>query len=177
MTRIKSSNIAALPTVSAFENCVDEIALLQLEINADIAAHNEARAKADGEFKAELKAKSERLAQKLAAAEMFAGFNRGTVLGDKQSSETKHGLFGFRKSPGSLKALNSKWSVAKTIEALKEAGKTACLKITTTLDKNAVKREIPEADLPKYGLRMEFLEEFWIEAKRSEEGTEKRLTA
>jgi phage host-nuclease inhibitor protein Gam len=175
--RIKSSNITALPNRSAFEQCVDDIAQLQLEIDADIAAHNEAAAKAAENFKTELKAKQERLIQKLAAAEMYAGFHREELLGTKQSAETRHGLFGFRKSPGILKVLNTKWTMAKAMEALKAAGKTACVKIAESLDKQAVKRDIPEAELATYGLRMDYPEEFWIEAKRAEEPAAKRLSA
>jgi len=175
--RIKSSNITAIPNRGAFEKCVDEIAALQLEIDADVAAHNEAQAKATEDFKAELKSKQERLLQKLAAVEMFAGFHRDELLGDKQTGETKHGLFGFRRSPGILKPLNSKWTMAKAMQSLKDAGKAACIKVTEALDKQAVKREIPEADLPQFGLRMDYPEEFWIEAKRAEEPTAKRLSA
>lgn len=176
-SRIKASTATALKNRPDFETCIDEIAALQLEIDADVAAHNEARAKADDTFKAELKAKQERLMQKVAAAEMFAGFHRDELLGDKQSGETKHGFFGFRKSPGILKPLNTKWTLAKAMQALKDAGKTACVKVTEALDKQAVKREIPEADLPQFGLRMDYPEEFWIEAKRAEEPTAKRLSA
>jgi phage host-nuclease inhibitor protein Gam len=177
MARIKSSTAITLKNRAAFEQCVDEIAQLQLEIDADVAAHNEARAQADEAFKAELKAKNERLVQKLAAAEMFSNFHRDELLGDKQSGETKHGLFGYRKSPGVLKTLNSKWSMGKVMEALKAAGKTVCIKVSESLDKQAVKREIPEAELTQYGLRMDYPEEFWIEAKRAEEPTAKRLSA
>jgi phage host-nuclease inhibitor protein Gam len=176
-SRIKSSTAATLKNRPEFETCIDDIAALQLEIDADVAAHNEAQAKANDTFKAELKAKQERLMQKVAAAEMFANFHRDELLGEKQTGETKHGLFGFRKSPGVLKTLNSRWSMAKVMEALKISGKTACIKITEALDKQAVKREIPEAELSLYGLRMDFPEEFWIEAKRAEEPTAKRLSA
>jgi phage host-nuclease inhibitor protein Gam len=176
-SRIKSSNAATLKNRPEFETCIDEIAALQLEIDADVAAHNEAQAKANDTFKAELKAKQERLMQKVSAAEMFANFHRDELLGDKQTGETKHGLFGYRKSPGVLKPLNTKWTMAKAMQALKDAGKTACIKVVETLDKQAVKREIPEAELTRYGLRMDYPEEFWIEAKRAEEPIAKRLSA
>lgn len=175
-SRIKSSTVT-LPNISAFEQCIDEIATLQLEIDADVAAHNEAQAKADETFKDELKAKKERLAQKLAVAEMFAAHNRDSLLGNKQTAETKHGLFGYRRSAGILKALNSKWNTSKTIAALKASGKTLCIKVTESLDKVAVKKELPESELAAYGLRMDYPEEFWVEAKRAEQPTEKRLSA
>lgn len=176
MTRIKSSK-ATLANRAAFDRTVDEIAELQLKIEADTAAHNEAKAAADKKFKAALKRDKDRLLNKLAAAEMYAAHHREELLGERQTGETRLSLFGYRRSPGVLKTLNSKWTLAKCIEALKAAGKTACIKVTESLDKQRAKREIPEAELAAYGLRLEFPEEFWIEPKRAEDPGKKRLSA
>lgn len=175
MTRIKTST-ATFTSETQFKNCVDEIAALQLEIDAEVAEYNEQKALADKKFKAAIQRKKERLNQKLATAEMYATHNRTELLGEKQTSETRLADFGFRKSPGVIKQLNRKWSVGASIEALKAAGKTVCIKVTERLDKQAVKSQIPEADQAKYGLRTEYPEDFWIEAKKAAEPTEKRLT-
>jgi hypothetical protein len=175
MTRIKSST-AVLTSKSTFENTVDEIAKLQLKIDADTAVYNEEKSDADTKFKTQLKRDRERLAQKLAAAEMFAAHHREELLGARQSSQTRFSLFGFRKSPGVLKTLNSKWTFKKALDALKDAGKEACVKVTESLDKQAVKKEIPESELAAYGLRMEHPEEFWIEPIRAEEAAKKRIS-
>lgn len=175
MPRIKTST-ATFKTETQFKNCVDEIAALQLEIDSEVADYNEQKALADKKFKADIQRKKERLNQKLATAEMYATHHRTELLGDKQTSETRLADFGFRKSPGIIKQLNRKWPVGATIQALKDAGITACIKITERLDKQAVKTQIPEADQPKYGLRTEYPEDFWIEAKKAVEPTDKRLT-
>lgn len=175
MPRVKASN-STLPSRAAFEKTVDEIAELQLKIEADTAVHNEDRAAADKAFKAQLKRDKERLSNKLAAAELYAGQHRAELLGPRQTAETRLTSFGYRKSPGILKTLNSKWTFARALEALKEAGQTACIKVTESLDKQRVRREIPEADLASYGLRLDYPEEFWIEPKRAETAGEKRLS-
>ena len=176
MARIKQSNLI-LESRPAFETCVDEIGALQLKIERETAEFNERKAAEDKAFKVRKKQAEERLQQKLAAVSSYCAHHRDELLGDKQTGETRLSLFGYRKSPGILKPLNTKWSVGKIIQALKDAGKTACIKVTETLDKQAAKREIPEADLPKFGLRLEFGEEFWIEPKRAEDTPEKRLSA
>ncbi len=175
--RIKSTTVAPLGSRAAFEKVVDDIATLQLEIDADVAVHNEAKARSEKAFKDTLKSKQERLLQKLASVEMFAAHHRTEILGDKQTAETKLALFGYRRSPGVLKLLNTRWTFGKAMQALKDAGKTACVKIREELDKQAVKRDIPEAELPTYGLRMDYPEEFWIEPKRAEQPAEKRISA
>lgn len=177
MPRIKSTTANPLNKISDFEKCVDEIATLQLKIDADVAVYNEEKALAETQFKAQLKRDQERLTQKLSIAEMFAAHHRDQLLSDKQTGETKFSFFGYRKSPGIIKTLNSKCTIGSAIQALKDAGKKACIKVTETLDKQAVKREIPEAELPKYGLRMEHSEQFWIEPKRAEKPSEKRISA
>lgn len=174
--RIKTTT-TELESRNAFEKTVDDIATLQLKIEADTALHNEQKAHADKLFKAQLKRDQAKLQQKLVACEMYAKHHREELLSDKQTAETKFSFFGYRKSPGVLKTLNSRWTLAKALQSLKEAGHTACSKITESLDKQAVKRLIPESELPKYGLRMEYKEDFWIEPKRAATTPEKRISA
>lgn len=174
-TRIKSAN-TGLADRAAFEKTVDEIAVLQLKIEADTALYNEAKAEQDKSFKAQLKRDQAKLHQKVVAAEMFAKHNRQELLGERQTAETKFSLFGYRRSPGVLKTLNSKWTFGKALQSLKAAGQTACIKVSESLNKPAIKTQIPEADLPKYGLRMEYNEDFWIEPKRAETTPEKRIS-
>jgi len=174
MPRIKKST-ATFSSRFEFDSCVDEIAALQLKIDSSIADHNEQKAAQDKAFKTILARRKGKLTSLLSQANVYADINRDQLLGEKQTAETKLAEYGYRKSPGIIKTLNSRWTFAKAKDALKAAGQTMCIKVTETLNKPAVKTEIPEADLPKYGLRMDYPEEFWIEAKRAEESTDKRL--
>lgn len=173
--RIKRKTVE-LPNLAAFQRTIDEIAEIQLKLEADTAVHNEQKAAADKAFKAQLKRDKDKLVSRLAAAEIYANNHRNEILGDRQTGNTKLASFGFRRSPGILKTLNSKWTFARAVETLKEAGKIACIKRTESLDKQAVKKHIPESDLPAFGLRMDHPEEFWIEPKRAEDPGSKRLT-
>jgi hypothetical protein len=174
--RLKPSNII-LQTRAAFELCVDEIATLQLAIEAETAGYNARKSTEEKAFKTRQKKQAEKLQNKFVSAAMFMEHHRDDLLRDKQTGETKLSFFGFRKSPGIVKALNSKWSLAKVILALQAAKQTACLKFSVSLDKAAVKKIIPADELAKYGLRIDFPEEAWIEAKRAAQTPEKRISA
>ena len=173
MSRIKATN-TTFNTELQFINCIDECAKIQLEIDTQVAEHNEQKALEEKQFKASIQRKKERLSQKLAVCEMYAAHNREELLGDKQSADTRLADYGYRKSPGVIKQLNRKWTVGASLEALKSAGKTACIVVKESIDKNAVKTQIPEDEQAKYGLRTEYNESFWIEPKRSIEPAPKR---
>ena len=49
--------------------------------------------------------------------------------------------------------------------------------MTETLNKQAVKAHIPEAEMAAFGLRVDYPEEFGIEPKRAEETPDKKLTS
>jgi len=165
MSRTKAK-IAGIKNRAEFETALNEAAQQQLEIEKNAAAYNARKAEQEKAHKAAHKERQHQLAAKLIVIEAYAEAHREELFGDKQSSETALADFGFRKSPGKLVKLNSKWSAAKTIATLKAAGLTVCLKITESLDKAALKKNVPEDELPRYGLRMEYGEEFWIEPKK-----------
>lgn len=175
MPRIKK-NTVTFESRSAFERALDIVAVKQLKLEKIIADYNAEKANQDRAHKAQVKRIKAEINERFVACHSYVEIHRDELLGELQSSETKLADFGFRRSPGVLKTLNSRWTFAKAIEALKQAGKKACLKVSTSLDKSAVKKEIPEAELPKYGLRMDYPEEFWVEAKRVTDPQPKRLS-
>ena len=176
MSRIKAST-TTYTSRNEFEIAIDKAAALQLKLEADIAAHNKDKAAQDKAFKARVKSAQAKINEIVVSAEAYAEHHRDQLLGEKQTAETKLAFFGFRRSPGVVKTLNSKWTFAKSIEALKAAGKTACIKVTESLNKDRTKSEIPEAELPKFGLRIDYPEEFGITPKRAEETPDKKITA
>ena len=176
MPRIKSST-STFQTLHEFETAVDKAAAAQLKLDADIADFNREKANQDKAFKARVKSAKARINELVVSCESYATHHRAELLGSQQTSETKLAFFGFRKSPGIVKTLNSKWTFAKCLLALKAAGKTTCVKVTETLDKNSVKNQIPEPEMAAFGLRMDFPEEFGIEPKRAEEPASKKATA
>lgn len=176
MTRIKKSTTQAITSKAEFEACVDTLSKLQLEHEKMVADYNAQKAAQDKAHKAKVKSDTAKMQDLIARCEAYADHHREELLGDRQTGKAKLGKYGYRKSPGVLTKLNSKWTVAKTIAALKSAGKLACVKVTESLNKAAIKNEIPEPDLPQFGLRMEYGEEFWVEAIRVTDAPEKRLT-
>lgn len=176
MPKVKAKT-TTFATRREFENAVDKVAILQLEAEKKIADFNKEAAFRDKVFKAWVKTRNAKLNALATACESYAAHHREELLGGKQTGETKLAFFGFRKSPGIIKTLNSKWTFAKALEALKSAGKKSCVKTTESLDKQAVKREIPEAEMAAFGLRVDYPEDFGIEAKRAEEAPEKKTSA
>lgn len=176
MSRIKPSQ-TAFSTRSEFESAINTAAEKQLKLDADIAAYNAAKSAEDLAFKNRVKKVKVEIDAIVSAAKNYTDHHRETLLGDRQTAESTKAFFGYRKSPGVIKTLNSKWTFARALEALKSAGQTACVKVSETLNKQAVKAQIPEADLPKYGLRLDFPEEFYIEPKRAEETPAKKTIA
>jgi phage host-nuclease inhibitor protein Gam len=174
MARIKAKT-AIYQSTQEFEASLDKLGALQLDIESFIANHNKVKADQDKRYKTDLKRKNERLSEMFSACELYVNFHRGELLGDKQGAETKLTNFGFRKSPGVIKTLNSKWTFGKALESLKSAGVTACVTIKESLNKNAVKDNLNEEEMAKHGLRLDFPEEFWAEAKRATETQEKRI--
>jgi phage host-nuclease inhibitor protein Gam len=174
MARIKAKT-ASYQSRREFEYSIDKLATLQLEIESDTAAFNKYKAAEDKRFKTTLKRKKERLAEIFAACELYSEFHRCELLGEKQGGETKLTNYGFRKSPGIVKTLNSKWTFAKCLQSLKDAGETVCVKITEALNKNAVKDNLTPEEMAKHGLRLDFPEEFWAEAKRAQETPTQRV--
>ena len=174
MPRIKSSS-AVLPDTAAFEIALDKIASQQLELEKTIADHNAQKATQDKAHKTKIKRLNDDINTRFAQCESFSAHHRDLVLSGKQSSQTKLALFGYRKSPGILKTLNSKFTFTKALGLLKEAGKLTCIKVTETLDKQAVRRDIPESELPSYGLRLDAPEEFWVEPKKATQTPNQRL--
>lgn len=176
MTRIKASK-TVYTSRTEFENAINNAAEKQLKLDAEIAAYNATKADEDKAFKNRVKKTKAEIDSIVNAAENYTDHNRETILGTKQTGDTIKAYFGYRRSPGVIKTLNSKWTFAKALEALKASQKTACIKVTETLNKQAVKAQIPEPELPKYGLRLDFPEEFYIEPKRAEETPAKKAVA
>jgi phage host-nuclease inhibitor protein Gam len=166
MPRIKTKT-ATFSTRRDFEEAVDKVAILQLKLDHDIAEHNKRKAAEDKAFKTRVKTAQAKLNEIVAQCESYAAHHRDELLGEKKTAETKLAFFGYRQSPGIVKTLNSKWTLGKALEALKAAGHLACIKVTETLDKQAVKRQIPEAEMAQYGLRIDAPDEFGIEPKRA----------
>lgn len=175
-TRIKASNTIFTST-SEFEIAVDKVASLQLKLEKEIAEYNEKKSAADKAFKAKVKNTTAKINELVIGCESYAAHHRDSLLGEKQTAETKLAFFGYRKSPGIIKTLNSKWTLGKALESLKSAGKTACIKVTESINKQAVKAQIPEPEMAQYGLRVDYPEEFGIEPKRAEETPDKKLTS
>ena len=175
-TRIKASN-TTYKTRAEFEAAIDRAASLQLKLEADVAAHNQRKAAEDKAFKARVKSAQAKINEIVVTAESYADHHRDDLLGEKQSAETKLAFFGYRRSPGVVKTLNSKWTFGKALEALKAAGKKTCIKVTESLNKDVVKAQIPEPELAQYGLRIDYPEEFGITPKRAEETPEKKITS
>ena len=210
MTRIKAKT-TTFQNRRDFEAAVDKAAALQLKLEADIAEHNQRKAAEDKAFKTRVKTAQAKLNEIVTQCESYAAHNREELLGEKQTAETKLAFFGYRKSPGIVKTLNSKWTLGKAVAALKEAGKLAffgyrkspgivktlnskwtlgkavaalkeagklaCVKVTESLDKQAVKSQLSEPEMARFGLRIDAPEEFGIEAKRAEETPAKKATA
>jgi len=174
MPRIKSKT-TTFSSKLEFERALDTAALKQLKLEKIIADYNAEKASQDKAHKARVQTLRATINEALVACESYAAHNREELLGDRQTGETKLASFGFRKSPGIVKTLNAKWTFTKALAALKSAGKSACVKVTETLDKQAVKREIPEAELPQFGLRLDYPEDFWAEAKKVTETPANRL--
>ena len=174
MPRIKTTT-HTYQSLAEFEKAVDDIAKKQLKLDQKIADFNAKKAAEDKAHKAAVKKAQAEINETLVSCESYVAHNREEILGARQSGETALADFGFRKSPGIIKTLNTKFTFTKAKDLLKAAGKLACIKVTETLDKQAVSREIPEAELPKYGLRKEYPEEFWFEPKRAIDPQPKRL--
>ena len=174
-TRIKASN-TIYTTRNEFEQAIDQAASMQLKIEREVAEYNEQKSLTDKAFKTKIKKAQAKINELVIGCESYAAHNRETILGDKQTAETKLAYFGYRKSPGVIKTLNSRWTLGKALEALKSAGQTACIKVTESINKQAVKSQIPEPEMAQYGLRVDYPEEFGIEPKRAEETPEKKLT-
>ena len=176
-TRIKKNRVI-YKSKAEFEHALDKLGLLQLELETMIAEHNERKALEDKKHKAALKRKNAQLSELFAGCELYADFNRDVLLGEKKSGESKLAEFGFRKSPGIVKVLNSKWTIGKAVEAIKSAGKAVsdkCLKVTTSLDKQGVKKHLTEPEMAKYGLRIDAPEEFWAEPKRATDTPDQKV--
>ncbi len=118
MSRIKSKT-TTFPNRREFENAVDKVAALQLKLDADIADFNREKAHQDKAFKARVKAANAKINELVVSCESYAANHRAELLGDRQTAETKLAFFGFRKSPGIVKTLNSKWTLGKAVQALK----------------------------------------------------------
>lgn len=176
MTRIKAKT-TTFSCRRDFEAAVDKAATLQLKLEADIAEFNQRKAAEDKAFKSRVKLANAKLNEVVTQCESYAAHHREELLGDLQTGETKLARFGYRKSPGIIKTLNSKWTLGKAVEALKAAGKLACVKVTETLDKQAVKSQLSEPEMAEFGLRIDAPEEFGIEAKRAEETPAKKATS
>ena len=176
MPRIKAKT-TTFSTRRDFEEAVDKAAAIQLKLDHDIAEFNQRKAAEDKAFKARVKAAQAKLNEIVANCESYAAHHREELLGERQTAETKLAFFGYRKSPGIVKTLNSKWTLGKALEALKAAGKNACIKVTETLDKQAVKRHLSECEMAQFGLRIDAPEEFGIEPKRAEETPAKKAVA
>lgn len=176
MPRIKSKNTIFTSRIE-FENAVDKAGSIQLQMEKEIAEYNKEKSENDKVFKAKIKKKTAQINELVVSCESYTDYNREALLGDKQSDETKLALFGYRKSPGVIKTLNSKWTLAKALVSLKEAGLTACITVKESINKQAVKSTIPEPDMAAHGLRVDYPEEFWIEPKRAEETPDKKITA
>tara|TARA_R110000772_G_scaffold118918_3_gene224814 strand:+ start:413 stop:949 length:537 start_codon:yes stop_codon:yes gene_type:complete len=174
MPRLKSSSLS-FDTPAAFERAVDTLAIKQLKLEKTIATYNAEKQTADKAHKALVNKLRAELNEIVVNCEAYAIENRDELLGNRQTASTKLAQFGFRKIPGVIKTLNRKFTFASCLELLIKGGKDACVKTVQALDKNAVKREIPEADLPQYGLRMEHNEDFWVEAIRTTDTPAKRL--
>lgn len=176
MARIKATT-TTYQSRSEFEYSLDKVGALQLELDKEIADFNAKKALEDKAFKEKVKRKKERLNELIVSCESYASHHREELLGEKQGAETKLTNYGYRRSPGAVKTLNKKWTLAKALQSLKDAGITACVKVTESLNKNAVKDHLTEEEMAQHGLRIEYAEEFWAEAKRAEETPEKRTTA
>lgn len=176
MTRIKAKT-TTFTSRRDFENAVDKAAALQLKLETDIAEFNQRKSAEDKAFKSRVKLANAKLNELVTQCESYAAHHRDELLGEKQTGETKLARFGYRQSPGIVKTLNSKWTLGKAVQALKDAGKMACVKVTESLDKQAVKRQLSEPEMAEFGLRIDAPEEFGIEAKRAEETPAKKATA
>jgi phage host-nuclease inhibitor protein Gam len=88
----------------------------------------------------------------------------------KKSIELTYGVMGRRLSPPALKLANKSWTWRAALVALSARFKDRfVLKREPEMDKDAVKAEIPEADLVLYGLKLDQEEKFYIELKRAEQ--------
>lgn len=86
----------------------------------------------------------------------------------KKSIDLEYGVMGTRTSPAALQPLNKAWKWATILAALKEKFGARFLHMPDpTVDKEAVKKEIADADLKQYGLKLESEEEFYIDLNRS----------
>lgn len=88
----------------------------------------------------------------------------------KKSIDLHYGVMGTRTSPAALKPLNKAWKWGTILVALREKFGVRFLHTPeATVDKETVKKEIPEGELRQYGLKLESEEEFYIDLNRKTE--------
>ena len=114
-TRIKASN-TIFTSKSEFEIAIDKVAALQLKLEREIAEYNLQKATTDKAFKAKVKSTNAKINELVIGCESYVAHHREALLGEKQTAETKLAFFGYRKSPGVIKTLNSKWTLGKALE-------------------------------------------------------------
>lgn len=178
-TRLKKSTTSAIRNTAEFTATVKEVASLQLRIEQEQAALNAAIAAAQEEAKEKIAAlKTERDA-KFATVSTYAEENRDALFpGVRKTAESALATYGFRLSPPALKQLSKAWTAERSIEALSMDGMEQYLTVKTALNKDALKDDLAEPELAKYGLRLVQSDEFWIEpARAAGEPADARLTA
>lgn len=178
-TRIKPDAKANIKTRVQFEDALNRIAALQLEVEEASATLNAEMAMLQEAAKATIASRQTEITRLLADAERFAEAERDTLFpGKEKTASTALARYGFRLTPPALKALSKAWPAERSIETIRDDGHDKLyLTVKTTLNKDALKAGLDDAGLARYGLRLTSTDEFWLEPIRAAGTPEERLTA
>ena len=155
---------------AGFHVALDEWARLTVEAERKSAALEAKLQTLRQPAEAELAALRAQCAELAAAAEDYAFTHRDRLLtADKKSAETALAEWGLRLDPPSVKQAGKSWPVARTVEALAEAGEANYLTVKTALNKDAIHADKAgdKEWLTRYGLRIAQDESFHLSVKRA----------
>ena len=131
----------------------------------------EVRSKHDGSIE-DLTA---RIKANVVLAEKYATTHREELLVRLKSGATSLAVYGFRLGNGTLALLNRKWKWDDVLAAVKAKGWRHLVVTKESVDKDAIKTQLTDAQRAEIGTRISQEETFYIEPKR-EEAPERRLT-
>lgn len=165
----------SIETRAKFDEAVDCIARLQVQIAAVKAKRDKRIQALNEEFKAELEPLEDKRDLQLKLAEEFAEENRAELFPKGlKSTETTHAVFGFRIGQPTLKVLSKKWTWDKVVEALKAKYAGRCGRTKEEPDKDALRNELTDAELAEVGVRVDQEDRFFVEPRVE---TGERVTA
>jgi phage host-nuclease inhibitor protein Gam len=160
-SRIKAPS---LKTREAFLDAVNECAILQTERRKLTAARDAKIQDIQDRFADEIEDLDRRIKERVALAEKFAESHRDELF-PRQAKSASSGLatYGFRLGQPTLVLLNRRWSWEHVIDAIKSSFPKRFVRVKETVDKDALKAELDEAQLASVGCRIQQTDTFYIE--------------